>query len=202
MKNYNIKLVGDNFNWEDIDVIKIDHPYKNTPDFISAYAQIAANENEIKVHLWTIEPDRRAVETGITGMPCEDSCLEFFFTPMENDKRYFNIEFNPNGCLFLGLGSNGGKLVRLLPGEGDIPLIVPTIEKDETRWDIYYKVSTELIRRFVPEFEIYENKEMMANCYKCSDFGKNPHYLAWSPVPEENLSFHQPDYFGKMKFVK
>lgn len=202
IKNYDIKIVDNDFKWEEIPVIEINCPYRDTPDFISAFAQIVSCDNEIRVHMWTIEPERRAVETSWVGSPCLDSCLEFFFSPIVGDSRYFNIEFNSNGCLFLGFGDEGAPLVRFLPEYEDKPLIVPTIEKEENRWDIYYSISFGLIRQFFPEFEVYDGKEMMANCYKCSDKGKYPHYLSWNEITSEVFSFHQPKYFGKMKFTK
>ena len=61
------------------------------------------------------ERDIRAEYTGLTDMPCEDSCLEFFFSPRPGDSRYFNIEFNPNCCMYLGLCDGRDALVRLLP---------------------------------------------------------------------------------------
>lgn len=201
MRTYDIKIVGDSFDWKDIPTINIDNAYFDTPDSIKAYAQIASGTDGLKVHLWTTEPERRAEETGPIGSPCEDSCLEFFFAPMGDDKRYFNVEFNSNGCVFLGFGSSIKDLVRLMLHNNTSPL-VPEIRKDDKGWEIFYTFPFEFIRRFFPDFEVYEGKEIIANCYKCSDLGKYPHYLAWSPIVGEPFKFHRTECFGKMKFVK
>jgi hypothetical protein len=39
-----------------------------------------------------------------------------------------------------------------------------------------------------------------ANFYKCGDDTMQPHYLTWSPVSTERPDFHQPDFFGLLRF--
>ena len=203
MNRYDIKMVSDGFSWKDIPVLGMGCYYENTPHCIKAYAQICCGEESLNVHLWTTEPGRRAEETDLLGSPCLDSCLEFFFSPIENDKRYFNIEFNSNGCLFLGIGSGIHDLTRLVSSDL-VPerLIVPQIDKKDGGWDLYYSVPFEFIRRFFPDFEVYEGKKIRANCYKCSDEGEYPHYISWNLIESEKLSYHRPEYVGEMTFVK
>ena len=78
----------------------------------------------------------------------------------------------------------------------------PQIEKKDGGWDLFYSVSFEFIRRFFPDFEVFEGKIMKANCYKCSDLGEYPHYLSWSPIEGEPFSYHRTECFGTMTFVK
>lgn len=201
MKQYEIKLTSGEADWNEIPVLSIDCEYPGNPDGIRAFAQICYDESALKLHLWTTESETRAVETGTLGSPCEDSCLEFFFCPMENDNRYFNIEFNSNACLFLGFGSSVDNLVRLLPEEG-ISLFSPDIKTYENGWEIFYKIPFEFIRRFFPDFKAISGKIIRANCYKCSDLGNYPHYLSWSKVSTNPFTFHNPKCFGEMKFIK
>ena len=203
MNNYDIKMVSDGFSWKDIPVLEMGCYYKGDPDSIKAYAQICCGEDALNVHLWTTEPGRREEEKDLLGSPCLDSCLEFFFSPIENDKRYFNIEFNANGCLFLGIGSGLHDLTRLVSSDlAAERLIVPQIDKKDGGWDLYYTVPFELIRRFFPDFKPYEGKVMKANCYKCSDYGEYPHYISWNPIEGEPFSYHRPECFGEMTFIK
>ena len=118
---------------------------------------------------------------------------------MEGDLRYFNVEFNSNGCMYLGMGSYIGDLVRLLPGDGVNPFSYK-INKGEGAWDITYRVPYEFIRRFFPTFEVYSGKHMRANCYKCADLSEPPHYMAWSPIVGTPFKFHRPECFGEMIF--
>ena len=149
------------------------------------------------MHLISKEKNIRAFETALLGTPCHDSCLEFFFCPMEGDKRYFNIEYNSNGCIFLGMGTYIGDLVRFAV-KGDI--FSPKIIVKEDGWEIFYSVPFEFICRFFPGFEVYEGKKMLANCYKCSEASEPKQFMSWSPIVGEPFKFHRPECFGTMTF--
>ncbi len=198
MRSYTIEKMTD-AGWDKIPALEIDHRYFETPDEIKAYAKLAYDDEAILVRLFTEEKIIRAVETGPLGSPCEDSCLEFFFSPMEGDLRYFNIEFNSNGCMYLGFGTNIKDLVRLLPGDEKDPFSYE-IKKEEGAWEITYRVPYDFIRRFFPTFEVYPGKHMRANCYKCADLSQPPHYMAWSPIVGEPFKFHRPECYGDMIF--
>ena len=204
MKTYNIKKVSASPDWSAIPSLEIDERYFDTPSDIHSKAQIAYGEDRLYVHLSVTEPETRAVETGPFGSPCEDSCLEFFFSPMEGDKRYFNIEYNSLGCVWCGFGSSVADLIRLHP-ESD-PLFSdtfsPKIDVHEGGWDIEYTVPFEFIRRFFPDFQVYEGKKIRANCYKCSDLATPANYLSWSPIVGEPFKYHRPECFGEMIFSK
>ena len=198
MRNYTIKQMTGKPDWALVPTLPIDNRYFDTPLEITAQAQIAYNEDALWVRLSTVEERIRAIEVGPLGSPCEDSCLEFFFCPMEGDNRYFNIEFNVNGCLYLGFGSYIGDLVRLLPSEE--PLLSPNIHRTASGWEIEYEIPYSFIRRFFPDFTAFSGKHMRANCYKCADFSTPPHYMAWSPIVGEPFKFHRPECFGEMIF--
>ena len=198
MRTYEIKKMGA-AGWDAIPTLEIDHTYFETPEHIKAHAQIAYDDEAILVHLSTEERVIRAVENGPLGSPCEDSCLEFFFCPAEGDKRYFNIEFNSNGCMYLGFGSGIVDLVRLLPDEG-WDVFTPKINRREGAWEIFYRVPYSFVRRFFPDFAVTVGKKMRANCYKCADFSEPPHYMAWSPIVGEPFKFHRPECYGEMVF--
>ena len=200
MNTYILKKANGTLDWASIEKISIDIPYLDTPDDISANAQICYNDEEFLVHLSTAEKNIRAAESGPVGVPCEDSCLEFFFCPMENDTRYFNIEFNMNACVYLGFGSNVINLVRLVPEETVEEMFAPKINKTADGWEIFYRVPYTLIRRFFPDFKVYSGKQMRANCYKCADLSEPPHYLSWNKIEGEPFTFHKSHCFGNMIF--
>ena len=202
MTQYTIKKVSGAPDWSKIETLNMTHKYFETPAHTSAYAQICYDDERIYVHLSSTEPEVRAVETDVLGSPCEDSCLEFFFCPMENDNRYFNIEYNLNKCLYLGFGSGIADLVRLVrPDRSNYnDLLSPETIRTETGWEIFYSVPFEFIRRFFKDFEVYSGKRIKANCYKCGDLQKHENYLAWSPIVGEPFKFHRPECFGTMIF--
>ncbi len=200
MREYRIQKVAGAPDWSRIDTLAIDVSYLDSPTFYQAWAQIAYDDECLHVHLFCKEPATRAVETGPLGAPCEDCCMEFFFSPMADDLRYFNIEFNHNGCLYLGLASNLRSLVRLLP-EFDTAILGQEIRDTADGWEIFYTVPYEFIRRFFPDFTVYPGKEIRANCFKCADLTEPPHYFSWSPITGDGkLSYHKPECFGKMIF--
>lgn len=200
MKLYEIHKVNRNIDWNNIPVIEIDHPYMQTPSSIKAFAQICYNESEMLVHLRTVEENIRAVENGPLGSPWQDSCLEFFFCPMEKDNRYFNIEFNSNACVCLGFGTGNSDLIRLV--KADITeILCPKINFTQDGWEIYYRIPYSFIKGFFPDFDVYDGKTIRANCYKCADLSEPAHYLSWSPVSENPFTFHNSSCFGTMKFI-
>ena len=199
MKTYEIKRMDKGSDWSDKPVIDIDTPYLDTPDTVKAWAQLAYDDEAILVRLWTEEYQHRATEVGPVGKPYEDCCLEFFFSPMENDGRYFNFENNAIGCCFLGIGSGLSDLVRLIP-DTDEDLFDRSVAHFEGGWEIEYRFPYSFIKRFFPDFTVYKGKKIRANCFKCADLTEPPHYLSWSPVTEENFTFHKPECFGEMIF--
>ena len=106
MKEYIIKRIDGDLNWDNVAAAAIDTAmWLPNPD-ICAKAQLAWDDEALYVRLSAKEANVRAENTSPLGMPCEDSCLEFFFSPLAGDPRYFNIEYNPKACVFLGIGYN------------------------------------------------------------------------------------------------
>ena len=198
MKEYTITKKAENFSWDQVPKLTICEPLEQVEVTIQAWAQICYDEEALHVRLSSDEIDIRAELSGPLDEVCSDSCLEFFFSPVEGDRRYFNIESNLNAAIYLGIGSNAHNLVRLFPEE---PSIKPCAKKTEEGWEVSYCIPYEFIRRFFPEFKVYSGKEIRANCFKCADMTEPPHYLTWNPHPLlEYASFHNPDAFGLMKF--
>lgn len=199
MKEYGIirapKLPDD---WAEVPRLAIDCLLWSRPVSVTAAAQICYDEQALFVRLSAAEEHIRAEHDSLTGMPCEDSCLEFFFCPIPGDERYFNIEFNPNCCMYLGLGSGVQSLVRLLP---ERPCFLPQAERTDSGWQITYQVPVAFIRQFFPDFAAISGATIRANCFKCGDLTVQEHYLSWNPVTSETPCFHRPCDFGLMRFV-
>lgn len=203
MKTYTMAKVTGQPDWSTIPVLEMNEAYKisldDTP--VRAWAQIAYNDEALLVHEWAREPVLRRELTGLLDPICEDSCLEFFFCPMEEDERYFNIEYNLNCCRYLGFGTNITNLVRLVPEENNDEFC-PKAAETEEGWELTYQIPYHFIRRFFPQFDPAPGKAIRANCYKCGDKTENEHWLTWKLVPVSPIggSFHQPREFGRMIF--
>lgn len=184
-------------NWADVPAINIDQKLHPTDANVTAQAQLCYDEHALYVRLSAQEEKIRAELTGTLDEICEDSCLEFFFCPTENDPRYFNIECNPNGCLFLGFGPNVEELVRLIP---ENPSIRPVTKRIPGGWETLYAIPYSFIRMFFPGFSPASGSAMRANFYKCGDKTEIPHYLCWNQVPQQRCAFHNPSAFGLVHF--
>ncbi len=203
MKHATILSVTDGAtaDWSDIPSLDIDCLTMKVSTDVTASAQICRDDTALYLHLSANEAEICAEENGPLGMPCRDSCLEFFFCPRKGDSRYFNFEWNPRGCLFLGFGSGIQDQTRLLPGEAE-SLFSPVIRTRTDGWEIFFWIPFAFILRFFPDFVPAAGTSIRANFYKCAEQVFQPHYLSWNPVTgTEGAVFHAPDDFGMLDFV-
>ena len=199
MREYTIARTHGAPDFSVVDTLPIDTLLWSPEVPITAQAQICYDETALYVRLSAQEPNIRAEERGPLGVPCEDSCLEFFFSPIPGDSRYLNIEFNPNGCFYLGIGSCIQDLVRLLPDSGNPFQAEP--RRIDGGWEIVYRVPTAFVRRFFPDYTPASGGTIRANFYKCGDLTPQEHYLSWNPMTCDTPAFHRPCDFGLLTFA-
>ena len=198
MKNYTIIKKPSVLDWSKIPSVQIDTHLQDQVVDISATGQVCYDEEALYVRLTAKEKNIRAEGTGPLDAPCEDSCLEFFFCPIMENNRYFNIEYNPNCCIYLGFASGIHDLVRLIPESG-IPFSPKAVRTDDG-WEITYHIPFEFIRRFFPDFTATSGKQIKGNFYKCGDLTVQEHYLCWNMITSNPVSFHRPCDFGILEF--
>lgn len=194
---YSIARVPQSPDWTQIEKAEIGHAQWLPNPQIRAYAQLACGEDRLYVHLHADEEHIRAELHGLLDEPCQDSCLEFFFSPVETDARYLNVEINPNGCLFFGFGTGRADRTRLLLPESASMLNV-RCSRSEHGWDGFYELPFPLLRLFFPDFRA--EGVMRGNFYKCGDHTVQPHYLTWNPVASATPDYHRPESFGTLRF--
>ena len=198
MRTYTITKKNETLDWVNIPIAPIDiHLQKESVD-ISATGQLCYDEKALYVRLTAKESNIRAENKGVLDAPCEDSCLEFFFCPNYNDDRYFNIEYNPNSCIYLGIGSGVHDLIRLIPESG-VPFS-PKVIRTLDGWEITYHISYEFIRKFFPDFNPTSGTKIRGNFYKCGDLTVQEHYLCWNKINSDPVSFHRPCDYGVLQF--
>lgn len=187
------KLKIDTLNWEG---------YSYKPDVKLA---ISYSDHEIFLKYYIVEEYFKAEKTETNQMVCEDSCVEFFVSP-ENDGIYYNLEFNGIGTCLLGTGTGRENSTRANPQ------IISKIRRLSTagtkpvkeavgqfEWTLTVAVPLEVF--FHHNIRDLKGKTFKANFYKCGDMLTVPHYVTWNPVGTENPDYHQPKYFGTLKFV-
>lgn len=198
MKSYTIVKKPSILDWSVIPLVEIDTQLQKEPVDITATGQLCYDENAIYVRLAAKEKHIRAEHNGLLDEVCEDSCLEFFLAPVYGDKRYINIEYNPNCAIYLGIASKLDDLVRLIPEFG-FPFS-PITKKTEGGWEITYQIPFEFIRRFFPDFVPASGTKMRGNFFKCGDLTIQEHYLCWNMITCNPVSFHRSCDFGVLEF--
>ena len=197
MRQYTITAVSGQPNWDTIPQLQVDNYQWCLPQDITMTAQICYSPDGLHIHLKAREKNIRAEHNAPLSMVCEDSCMEFFFRPMEGDMRYFNFEINPNGRTYIGFGHGIGDLIRLIPSNED-HLFKKKVSYTQDGWEVYFTFPLSVLRVFFPDYQLKPGMKIYANCYKCGDRTVQPHYLSWSLVGGSDESFHAPEYFGEM----
>lgn len=170
----------------------------------SCAALFAVEGEGIHALLWSYEKNIRCECVKRDDPVYTDSCLELFLMPVEGDKRYINIEVNPNGVYLSQIGEKreGRQFIKELT---DLePVIQPmTIEADgETAWGCDILLPEKFISALYGiDYSVCECN-IKGNFYKCADLSETPHFGAHFPVTTAELDFHNPDYFGAIAFRK
>ena len=197
MRQYTITKVTGAPDWNQIPALDVDNYLWCEPLDIKMKSQICYDETGLHVHLRAWEKEIRAELHEPMSMVCEDSCMEFFFRPVEGDLRYFTLEINPNGQMYIGFGPNMPKLVRLALQEEDT-LLQKKWNYTEDGWEVFYTFPVSVIQVFFPGYALKSGMKIYANSYKCGDETVKPHFIAWNPVEVTVPSFHEPEHFGLM----
>jgi len=153
----------------------------------------------------------RCVHTGFNDPVCRDSCTEFFVEPPLN-KGYLNFEINCGGAMLCyhiedatRTPDGFAKYSPLTPEEGalvriyhSIPEVVEPEITEEVTWVNEVHIPIRLFEgRFGPLGDL-AGQEWRGNLYKCGDETSHPHWATWAPI--EGGNFHQPRFFGPLRF--
>ncbi len=183
-------------DWDHVPAVTLEHTGWLATCPISAQAQICHDGKNLYVRMEAQEQNIRATLSNPLDQVCNDSCLEFFFAPRVEDKRYFNFECNPLGNLYLGFGAERPTRVRQLVKNTDMFHIQPF--HTEQGWGVTFTIPGDFIRLYVPEFHFTGSGA--GNFYKCGDQTQVPHYLAWSMLTCEIPDYHRRQDFGELIF--
>ena len=180
-----------NINWPD-------YPYKPDVKF-----RIGHTGNEILLKFYVEENYIRALETRTNGDVYKDSTVEFFIAL--NNNNYYNFEFSCIGTIHIGYG----------PGRGNrLPVDPETAEKIEIKSSLGNQPFEEKAGEFTWEMMVkipipcfaFDKLSSLdglwanANFYKCGEETEKPHFVSWNPIKTESPDYHQPEFFGILKF--
>jgi len=166
---------------------------------------IAYTGHEILLKFYVREQWFKAEKTETNQDVFEDSCVEFFVSPSD-DEIYYNLEFNGIGTCLMGSGKGREDRKRADPE------IISRIRRKTSvgeksvseksggfSWTITMAIPFNVF--FNHSITEMKGKTFRANFYKCGDQLSVPHYVTWNPVETEKPDYHRPEYFGILKFV-
>jgi len=105
MCEYEITRITGTPDWDQIPVLEVSNIMWLPDAGVRMTQQLCYDEDALYIHQRAVERQIRAEHTDALAQVCEDSCMEFFFCPKPDSDRYFNFEWNFNGCLYLGIRS-------------------------------------------------------------------------------------------------
>ena len=179
--------------WESIPAMLLDSVWEDAcPSPYVTRARLVHSPEGLTVRYETDEWPLRAVHTAANEEICEDSCMEFFFTPNLTDGSYINIEVNPLGVPHVGIGES--RYDRRFLDLEEAGLRIETAVTYGRGWSLTMHVPYAFIDRY------FSSREgvMRANFYKCGDKTVRKHFSVWSPIGTPAPDYHQPAYFGRI----
>ncbi len=158
---------------------------------------IAHSGQAVLLNYAVTEKSVKAVYREINDPVYKDSCVEFFIG-FNEDKYYYNLEFNCMGTCLAGFGK-----------DRDNRLFLPKniVKQIKTNTKINKDQDTDLIswelNLYIPiavfchhDFISLEDVKCKLNFYKCGDDLPEPHFMSWSNVVTPKPNFHLPEFFG------
>lgn len=174
-----------------------EYPYHPEVQF-----RIGCNGQAIELQFNVREKYIRATVSEINGPVHQDSCVEFFISPLA-DGNYYNFEFNCIGVQHVGYGPDRHHRQQLPVEVVQQITTVSTLGNqafDEKTGDFSWELKVEIpISCFVHDpMRTLSGRHARANFYKCGDALAEAHFLSWSPVKTGQPDFHQYPFFGEL----
>lgn len=198
MNTYTVKRVSSPLTvtdprWESAPALEL--AFRWAEYFPSPYtttARILHCAKGVTVRLETDEWPIRAENTACNGRICDDSCMEFFFTPNTQGGDYINVEINPHGLTHVAIGeSRHGR--RLLDIE-EAGFRIETLIRPREGWCAMVFIPY----TFIDTHFATRESTWRANLYKCGELTAFEHYSVWNPIDLPKPDYHQPAFFGEL----
>jgi hypothetical protein len=182
----------DTINWQE-------YSYKPEVKFAIGY-----NATELFLKFYVTEDSVRAVNSESNQPVYQDSCVEFFVSPV-TDGPYVNFEFNAIGTCLMQKGMDRASRKFIDPEDiakirRESSLGRETFDHKPGRQSWNLVIAIPFILLFdQPEPEL-SGRIIRSNFYKCGDKMDQRHYLSWNSIGTESPDFHRPEFFGVAEF--
>lgn len=132
---------------------------------------------------------------------CEDSCVEFFCTNLQEDK-YLNFEFNRIGVCNASkrrsrhedvhrfTDEERARILRAYTPRNNDPLI-----HEKTRYRLTIGIPLDFLD--ITGYTTFPIT-IHGNFYKCADLSVRKHLQSWNPIDLPEPNFHCPEFFGEI----
>jgi len=204
--------------WQKAEELRVDtfYPLNAKPDPAAhrpdTRARVLYDDRGVYVHFLVDDRYVRCIETQYHGKVWEDACAEFFVQP-KAERGYFNFEINCGGTLLLSYHENPqwkGPVERegeSVPWElasqvkifHTMPKTVDPEIAEPVKWQIEYFIPYSIFETYIGPLGDVAGQTWRANFYKCAENNSHPHWASWSPIYGK-VDFHQPEYFGEIRF--
>lgn len=196
--------------WQNIEAIDLNNLMGEAPVFRPVVnAKMMYDAENIYVIFKVEDRYVRCVAKNINGAICDDSAVEFFFSPDENEPdKYFNLEINCGGTPLMFYNIVPRKDYKILDPVDiqqieiahSLPQIIDPEIAEPITWTIEYRIPVTLLQKYSNVTQPKPGSTWRGNFYKCGDKTSNIHYLTWALVDNKNPDFHLPQFFGVLKF--
>jgi len=166
---------------------------------------VAHSQDCLFIKYYVLEDNIRAVFRRTNDPVYRDSCVEFFIA-FNDDKEYYNLEFNSLGTCRFGFGKNKNDrqllpeaVIRKIKRSAVLTIVPIPDDQPVVKWELTLKIPAEAFCHHA--FANLNRQNCKVNFYKCGDDLPTPHYLSWNNIKAEEPDFHLPEYFGGVQFL-
>lgn len=176
-------------------------PWVEYASTAKVFFNIAYTDETILIRYSVCEKNIRSIYTNSNDPVYKDSCVEFFIA-LNNERAYYNFEFNCSGTVLAGYGE--GKDRELLP-TNKLRLIktytkIKSLPGSDTpiKWELTVEIPFKVFIKH--KVDSFKGRLCRVNFYKCGDDLPEPHFLTWNYIQASAPNFHLPEYFGRLTF--
>jgi hypothetical protein len=164
---------------------------------------IAHDGDKIFLKYYVEENTVIAVHRKTNGPVYKDSCVEFFIA-FDDEKDYYNIEFNCAGSCHVGYGSNRENrrlvpphLIRKIKYQASFKSI-EILQAHIIKWELIVIIPISIF--YYRKLATLKNQLCRVNFYKCGDELPQPHYVCWNNIFSAAPNFHLSEFFRSACF--
>ncbi|MHB1483473.1 MAG: carbohydrate-binding family 9-like protein [Saccharofermentanales bacterium] len=170
-------------------------------DYKPAVEVFLTNDGEkLRIRMMAYESEIRCEVRDDNGNVWEDSCMEFFVRPYDDDPRYVNFEMNPAGAMIMSIGADRNTRNPIIFKYKNELNLETKIE--EGFWTVEFEVPFCMLNDIYGKPADTIIDKIYGNFYKCGDKTKYPHFGMWSDIDSEIPDFHRPEFFGTLVLEK